>query len=534
MSGKDIRKALELKETGLSCRQVAERIGVGKTTVERWYKKLDEIAMDFATAKELEDETLRGKVCRDKGPSPAKWHPVDADGICARIAADELTIQEAYWEYQEAARGSGLPALKRSAFHRRIQVRWKQAYVPAKREMAQNWAPGEYMMIDFAGDAIKLMPQCSGEQYTCRLFVCVLAYSRLMYWHVTRDATTESWLEGLAAAFEYFGGVPMYVILDNDVALVTHAERGNKGLNRKFEGFCEFYRIEPSTARVGSPRDKGAVEEAVKIATTRFIRKIQAGSLQSIDDVRALSLRELERCNNAVMAKYGISRWKFFEQEKPRLRALPKDKYAGGVVLTSRKVRTNGCIRVDTHEYGVPPEYFGKSVGFYVGEDALLHIVDLRSNREIAKYPKYQNGEPDGQEAFLHIDPLFRAAGQLSPEERLARAREDFGKLSPSAATYITAFIAKNSRREKGELAETINYMRRKLLVVDRLLVELVLIHAIEMGCLGKDELLGYLESYKAQTGLDGKKRDASGVNEHACLRTAEELLNIVKNKTIH
>lgn len=140
MSGKDIRKALELKESGLSRRQVAERIGVGKSTVDRWYRKLDGIAMDFATAKDLEDETLRGMLSRDKGPSPAKRHPVDADGICARIAADELTIQEAYWEYQEAARRSGLPALRRSSFHRRIQTRWKQAYAPAKREMAQNWA----------------------------------------------------------------------------------------------------------------------------------------------------------------------------------------------------------------------------------------------------------------------------------------------------------------------------------------------------------------------------------------------------------
>lgn len=56
----------------------------------------------------------------------------------------------------------------------------------------------------------------------------------MVYWYATPDMTTESWIEGLQNAFDFFKGVPSYIILDNDTALVNHAE---KVINSTVKGF---------------------------------------------------------------------------------------------------------------------------------------------------------------------------------------------------------------------------------------------------------------------------------------------------------
>lgn len=132
----------------------------------------------------------------------------------------------------------------------------------------------------------------------------------MVYWYATPDMTTESWIEGLQNAFDFFKGVPSYIILDNDTALVNHAEKGNQLYSKGLLDLAQFYEVALSPARVGHPQDKGLVEEAVKDVTDKFIKKISPGSLSSVNDVNFLLEKELEDFNCAKMARYGISRRK--------------------------------------------------------------------------------------------------------------------------------------------------------------------------------------------------------------------------------
>lgn len=164
------------------------------------------------------------------------------------------------------------------------------------------------------------------------------------------------------------------------------------------------------------------MEEAVKDVTDKFIKKISPGSLGSVNDVNFLLEKELEDFNCAKMARYGISRRKWFELEQPKLRSLPKNKFFYGAEILRRKVRINGCIQFHTHEYMVPPEYFSHCVGVYVKDGQLLRIVDPLSNHLITEYKYYRPGEPDELEGFLHIKPEYRLPGELTPAGRLEKA----------------------------------------------------------------------------------------------------------------
>lgn len=65
--------------------------------------------------------------------------------------------------------------------------------------------------------------------------------------------------------------VPSYIILDNDTALVSHAEKGNQRYSKGPLDLSQFYEVALSPARVGHLQDKGLVEEAVKDVTKKFI-----------------------------------------------------------------------------------------------------------------------------------------------------------------------------------------------------------------------------------------------------------------------
>ena len=532
MSSVDIREVLKLQERKMSLRQIANRLGLHHTTVCRWVQRAKELGLDYQTVSKVEDQQLHSLFCKVKGPKEEAFYPVDVEAICDAIDQGRVKILDSYMQYLEQAKTSDLPPLKRSGFYYRVKQYWHAHYGNKGRVMAQEWEPGKYLLIDYAGDKILLNSSRSNAVKNCRVFVAVLPFSRMVYWYATPDMTTESWIEGLQNAFDFFKGVPSYIILDNDTALVNHAEKGNQLYSKGLLDLAQFYEVALSPARVGHPQDKGLVEEAVKDVTDKFIKKISPGSLTSVNDVNFLLEKELEDFNCAKMARYGISRRKWFELEQPKLRSLPKNKFFYGAEILRRKVRINGCIQFHTHEYMVPPEYFSHSVGVYVKDGQLLRIVDPLSNYLITEYKYYRPGEPDELEGFLHIKPEYRLPGELTPAGRLEKSCEEFRQLSKSAGLFLSKYLKINNRSEKGELANRLRYMVKKLKTVSPETLELSFTHAVETGIYEKSAFLNCVKAFA--TGMPTKKEKKKKTSENSeCLRPLEEFFSFLGNNTI-
>jgi transposase len=514
MLGHNIRKCLELLKTGLSPRKTAETVGISISTCKRWKERAKEVDLTYEAASHMSDAALHTCFIKERKPRK-EFYEIDLNRY-AQLREKGYSVQDLYEKYTEEAQKSGLQHLKRTAFFEKAKL--LQGHTAKKeKEMVQQWAPGEYMQIDYAGDKITLRSSPDGKQYKVSIFVCVLCHSRLQFWYATPDTTTKSWLEGIIGALEYFKGAPKYVIHDNDVALVKNAVRGETDYVQGFKDLCNFYHIEPSPARVGTPRDKGMVESCVKNVTDRFIKKISPGSLNTLKDVQLLLSKELEEFNQKVMAKYKISRKDWFEGiERKKLQKLPKNKYTYQGELLLRKVDNRCCVSVDGHDYLVPKEYFGLTVGVIRGNDGMLHIVEPDHREELCVYQHFELGKPDLREGFIHIRSEFRAVGELTPVERLNRAKERCIGTGTYRTIFMKKWISKNSHKEAGAQADQLNAFAKELESFGNEDVEAACKRCVELGSYHKEDVLGYLNNPAPLS--DGPKKKSS--NRGACLRT--------------
>ena len=75
----------------------------------------------------------------------------------------------------------------------------------------------------------------------------VLAYSRMMYVEFVLSETQDQFLRCHEREFEYFGGVPKSVMIDNlKVGVLSHPREENPVLHPKYIDFANHYGFEIS------------------------------------------------------------------------------------------------------------------------------------------------------------------------------------------------------------------------------------------------------------------------------------------------
>lgn len=521
MSGKKIKEVLELTSKGYGIREASRTLHISFATAHRWIQRCKIKGIDHQKAKTLSEEALREMVREPQGPKLTHNYEPNIEQVCEKLN-EGCSIKALYQAYVRDASVSGKPALCQSAYYERIKKFLAQKG-PLNREMVQIWPAGEYMQIDYAGDKITLFPEADGKQYKVRIFACVLCFSRMVFYYATSDMTTESWIEACVAALEYFGGVPKYILCDNDTALVKKATRGEKEYCRLFVDFCRFYRTIPRAVRPSHPRDKGMVEDAVKIITNRFIKQIQPGSLHTIEDVRVLLAAEVERINASKMPKYGVSRRQWFEKEHSHLKSLPQRGFSIYGPLLTRVVGNNGCVKVDSHYYMAPYAYLKKKILIRIDKDNQLHLLDPVSKLELCSYRHYKPEEIDMVEGFVHIKKYLRLPGELTPQERFDKALERVMALGPQATQFFSKLYKSKIHEERGYLADILNRAAKDLEKEDPKIVEIACEQALEMGSKDIKSLMQYVKDIKEDVRKVKKIKKLSS-NKGACLRSKNDL----------
>jgi hypothetical protein len=75
-------------------------------------------------------------------------------------------------------------------------------------------SPGEEAQVDFGSAGMMYDPN-TGKKRRVHAFVLTLSHSRLPYVEFVFDQKQESWVKCHINAFEFFGGVPEQIVLDN-------------------------------------------------------------------------------------------------------------------------------------------------------------------------------------------------------------------------------------------------------------------------------------------------------------------------------
>ncbi len=102
------------------------------------------------------------------------------------------------------------------------------------------------------------------------VFVAILSWSRTLFVEFTTDMQLLTWLDCHRRAFEFFGGVPREVLIDNLKTRVDSRAGGTIRWNGKYQELAVGYGFVPTAHFPKRPKTKGRVERIVSFTRTRF------------------------------------------------------------------------------------------------------------------------------------------------------------------------------------------------------------------------------------------------------------------------
>jgi transposase len=297
---------------------------------------------------------------------------------------------------------------------------------PARRPafLTLAFEPGEAAQVDWGyGGAFPLE---SGSR-RLSFFVMVLCYSRLVYVEFTLGEALEHFLECHQKAFEFFGGTPATVLIDNLKTGVLRHPLGEKAVfHPRYVELAAHYGFAPRACTVRQPHEKGRVENAVGYVKKNFLAGLELPTSLSALNTAARQWMD-EVANVRIHGETRQQPRELFTREAEHLRALPPLPADTGVIRTVRA--TNRCrVVFETNRYSVPAIYASQRLTMKVFADRLCLY---HSHKLIATHPRSYHRHRD----FENADHLKELIAQRR-NAREARLLLVFYALSPRAEEY--------------------------------------------------------------------------------------------------
>jgi transposase len=377
-------------------------------------------ASQIAAALELDPKTVAKWLTRPTyRPRASGRRPSKLDGFKGQIAAllerHPYTAQQLFQQLQAKGYTGGYSILKE--FIRQVRPVRQPAF------LSLEFAPGECALVDWGSFGSVTV---GSTRRRLSFFVLVLCYSRLMYLEFTVSEGMEHFLSCHRRAFEFLGGVPEKVMIDNlKVGVLRHPAGEPASFHPRYLDLAAHYGFRPVACNVAKANEKGRVENAVGYVKKNFLAGLELPSFAAVNPAAVVW-----RDTVANVRLHGETRRKpseLFAEEKPRLRPLPVHPYDGAVV---RPISANACCHVvlDTNRYSVPHLYASQKLTLKLYPDELLLF---HHEKLIATHPRSY----DRRQLLRNPDHLR----DLVAHRRNARTQTlllSFLALSPHAEPY--------------------------------------------------------------------------------------------------
>jgi transposase len=209
----------------------------------------------------------------------------------------------------------------------------------------------------------------AGHPVKAALFVMTLPVSGAVFCCLFPRECTESFLEGHARAFAFFGGVPRRITYDNSrIAVFKIIRRRGGAFTEAFERLKSYYLFDSHFCLVRRPNEKGHVENLVGYARRNFLVPVPvADDFPSLDDVLIRRCQEdLARCARGRDATNAER----LAGQLPAFLPLPSTPLDPSRVVASR-VNSLSPVRFDTNSYSVPVRYAHQRVTLRAGIETI-------------------------------------------------------------------------------------------------------------------------------------------------------------------
>lgn len=454
-----MRMMLQRDERGRrpSNRKIGETVGLYKGTVNDYVKRIEADSLSIEALLELDDPVLERRLC----PGSAAYSDARFEHLSHKMEfyhqemqRPHMTLQQLYEEYKETT--ANPYSYSQFCYH---YSQHKKATVAPTVVMTETREGGREMMVDFAGDKLKVRDPKTGEDSAVELFVSTLPASDYPFAIAVPTQKTDDFIYANRLALEFYGGVPKIIITDNLKSAVIKADRYQPEPNRVFEDFCNHYGIVHVPARARKPRDKALVENEVRIIYNRVYAALRDRVFFSIDDLNEAISEYMDRHRQRRMKEYAVTRQeRFLAVDQPNLGPLPQTPFEIKC-QAEYTVQANSYIRLsqDGRYYSVPHRLIGKRIKviytatilteYYDGEPVAVHSR-LGGERYVTNkdhlpsyHEQYQNKSPQRYIAWaartsealgIVMERLF-ASNPLAPPETFYKSADGIMHMARTA-----------------------------------------------------------------------------------------------------
>ena len=225
----------------------------------------------------------------------------------------------------------------------------------------------------------------AGERRALHGLIGTLSHSRATFVWASLTMTQLAWQTGHLALFTRYGGVPLWVRIDNLKTGVASGAGPTAVITPAFEIFARTcgFAVDPCRRATGS--DKGKVERSVRTDRGVFADLLRhdwpsLDGLQSALDERAVRMHLHRRCPMT-----GTSIATAHAAERVLLQPVPTVHEPFDCVV-ARRVSRDCLVSFDGRRYSVPFASVGRMVEV---RGTAQHVVILAEGRELARHARH-------------------------------------------------------------------------------------------------------------------------------------------------
>ena len=321
---------------------------------------------DIAAELGVHPKTVRRALQRGAAPTPPRpRRPSKLDPYKAQV--DQL-LADGVWNGVVILRELRAAGYTGSHTILRDYLAPKRALRPGRATVRFETPPGRQLQSDWG----ELETLVAGEVTKVYFIVNELGYSRRFHFWCAASYDAEHTYEGVIRSFEYFGGVPQEVLVDNQKATVLVHHGTTLQFNTRFLDLAAHYGFTPRACRPYRARTKGKDERMVGYIKHHFFVRYRA--FDSWAHLNQLTEQWLhEEADPRVHGTVHEVVAERFRREQPALAPLPAQRY-DTAYYEHRQVSWDSYIEVRGNRYSVPAALVGTTVAVRIGLDDTLRV----------------------------------------------------------------------------------------------------------------------------------------------------------------
>ncbi|GGI93732.1 IS21 family transposase [Legionella impletisoli] len=440
----EYRQVIQSIRLGESCRSIAKHGLVGRHKAEQIKKVAKEQGWLIADSKLPEEPVLAEFFKNSSTKEPS-----------SPVRAYEQEIRT--WTEQGIQATTMLLTLQRkynfTGSYNCVQrlVKKIKEETPVSITTVLDFVPGECAQVDF-GQGPEIVDAITGEKSKTWFFVMVLCWSRHQYVELVTNQTVETWVGCHRRAFEFFGGVPKKIIIDNPKCAITKACYHNPEVQRSYASCADDYGFIISPCPPRDPQKKGRVEAGVKYVKKNFMPLREFRSLHQANE--QLTEWVLETAGNR---KHGSTYQKpltqFTELEKHALNSLPAQPFELSV-WKQVKVHGDCHVQYEKCRYSVPYKYVRQALWLRACETS----IRLYQEHELVAIHPRLNKAGTRHTLDEHIPPNALAYKMQDTQWCLSKAKKIGTSCTLIIETLLANKVCEHLRSAQGILGLTRQY----------------------------------------------------------------------------